>query len=67
MNSATTKKGKTRKDVEAGSDTITSPLNPGGRSDNKPNYMEGYLTKKGVASTIFTDPWTRRFFVLQVY
>lgn len=30
------------------------------------NFMEGYLTKKGLPHGVFTDPWSRRYFVLQV-
>lgn len=30
------------------------------------NFMEGYLTKKGMPNGVFTDPWSRRYFVLQV-
>jgi hypothetical protein len=29
-----------------------------------PNFMEGYLTNKEDAAGIFSDPWTRRYFVL---
>ncbi len=28
------------------------------------NFMEGYLSMKGASGGLFSDPWTRRYFVL---
>lgn len=46
---------------------LTSPLVDGeGLSSPSENYMEGYLTKKGDAGGLFfSEPWSRRYFVLQ--
>jgi hypothetical protein len=46
---------------------LTAPLVEGeGDSSPSGNYMEGYLTKKGDAGGLFfSEPWSRRYFVLQ--
>jgi hypothetical protein len=44
---------------------LTTPLVVNEESSDSPNYMEGYLTKKGETTGLLTEPWTRRYFVLQ--